>query len=171
MKSTSCLADGLARTALVLWLGGLWAIGYLAAPVLFAHLPRLQAGEIAGRLFALIGWIGLVAGAGLLFHAYRNFQAGSRRPQRLGLLGLMWVLAALQLFWFQPVIADIKAHLPPLGDDVATLGTEFARWHGISSAAYLLQSLAGLVLLLLGGVEREAGRRCSLADPRQKAEV
>jgi hypothetical protein len=159
VRQSGHIVDALARTALVLWLGGLWTVGYLVAPVLFASLSRLQAGEIAGRLFSLIAWIGLVVGAGLLFHGRRFFLAGRQRQWRLLLLGLMCVLAALQLFWFQPVIADIKAHLPPLRDDVVTLGPEFARWHGISSAAYLLQSLAGLALLFLGGVEREGLRR------------
>lgn len=159
MRQPGHIVDALARTALVIWLGGLWAVGYLVAPILFGSLPRLQAGEIAGRLFAFIAWIGLMVGAGLLVHGRRYFPAGRQRQWRLWLLGLMWLLAAFQLFWFQPVIAEIKAHLPPLRDDVVTLGAEFARWHGISSAAYLLQSLAGLALLFFGGVEREWFRR------------
>ena len=45
--------DGLAGGLLVLWIGGMWAIGYVAAPVLFANLGDKQlAGMLAGRLFA-----------------------------------------------------------------------------------------------------------------------
>ncbi|MGH8809748.1 MAG: DUF4149 domain-containing protein, partial [Noviherbaspirillum sp.] len=35
-----------------LWVGSLWAVGYLVAPTLFATLPdSVLAGTIAGRLF------------------------------------------------------------------------------------------------------------------------
>ena len=57
------LADALYNIALTLWVGGLWAIGYLVAPTLFAILggDRPLAGVLAGKLFELIGWIGLAA--------------------------------------------------------------------------------------------------------------
>jgi len=83
----------------------------------------------------------------------RTQAAGRERRLRLLLLSVLWLLSAAQLFWLQPVIAGIKAQLPPLPPDVASLGPEFAFWHALSSALYLLQSLAGLILVMLGGVE------------------
>lgn len=151
--SLSSLPLGLARFLLTLWVGGLWAIGYLAAPVLFAGLPRLQAGQVAGQVFSLIGWIGVVAGAYLLAYVYRAWPSGRARQWRLALLGMLWGSALAQLFWLQPAIAAIKAQLPPMVAEGATLGTAFAFWHGLSSALYLLQSLVGLVVVGLGGSE------------------
>ena len=56
------LADNLALIAVTLWVGGLWAIGYLAAPVLFSALSdKMLAGMLAGRMFSLIEYIGGVA--------------------------------------------------------------------------------------------------------------
>ena len=53
------LSEALYLLAITLWVGGMWAIGYLAAPVLFASLgDRQLAGMVAGKLFALIGWVG-----------------------------------------------------------------------------------------------------------------
>ena len=61
------LAEALYLAGVALWVGGLWAIGYLAAPVLFASLgDRQLAGMVAGKLFALIGWVGLGSAAYLL---------------------------------------------------------------------------------------------------------
>ena len=61
------LSEALYLFAITLWVGGLWAIGYMAAPVLFASLgDRQLAGMVAGKLFALIGWVGLACAAWLL---------------------------------------------------------------------------------------------------------
>lgn len=149
----SRLALALSRGLLVVWVGALWTVGYLAAPVLFASLPRLVAGEVAGKLFFIVGWIGIAAGIFLLAYVYRTQAAGRERRLRLLLLLVLWLLAAAQLFWLQPVIVGIKSQLPPLPPDVTSLGPEFAFWHAFSSALYLLQSLAGLILVLQGGVE------------------
>ena len=54
------LSDALYFATLTLWVGGLWAIGYLVAPTLFATLADRQlAAMLAGKLFILIGWVGL----------------------------------------------------------------------------------------------------------------
>jgi uncharacterized membrane protein len=62
------LADALYDVALTLWVGGLWTIGYLVAPSLFSTLSdnRQLAGQLAGRLFELIGWVGLACASYLL---------------------------------------------------------------------------------------------------------
>ena len=50
------------RILLTLWVGSLWAIGYIAAPTLFATLEdRALAGTLAGAMFVraryLLGWV------------------------------------------------------------------------------------------------------------------
>ena len=43
------------RVLLTLWVGGLWAIGYMVAPALFATLEdRALAGNLAGLMFEII---------------------------------------------------------------------------------------------------------------------
>ncbi len=43
------------RILLTFWVGGLWAIGYVAVPVLFNMISdRYLAGGIAGRLFSIM---------------------------------------------------------------------------------------------------------------------
>ena len=54
------------RIVAALWVGSLWAIGYLVAPLLFARLDdRGLAGFLAGEFFTVITWMSLVCG-GLL---------------------------------------------------------------------------------------------------------
>lgn len=51
-----------------LWLGMQIMADYIAAPVLFSHLPKMQAGEIAGILFGILSWTGLVIWAGVFWY-------------------------------------------------------------------------------------------------------
>lgn len=48
------------QTAAAMWLGMQLTAGYVTAPILFRILPKMQAGEIAGILFAITALCGLV---------------------------------------------------------------------------------------------------------------
>lgn len=143
------LADALYCLLLTLWVGGLWAIGYLVAPTLFATLAdRQMAGLIAGKLFALIGWIGLGASAYLLpFMALRS-GAAVLRQSGFWLVLVMLALAAASLFGMQPLMAQLKIDAAPLDVMDSVLRDRFVFWHGVSSVSYLAQSLFGAFLVI-----------------------
>ncbi|MQY51172.1 DUF4149 domain-containing protein [Rhodocyclus tenuis] len=150
------IADALSGLALTLWVGGLWSIGYLVAPTLFATLADRQlAGAIAGKLFQLIGWIGFGCAAYLILHALMRQGAQALRRWSFWLLVLMVVLALIGQFGVQPVIAQLKAEsasraaLEGAADMV--LKDRFATWHGIASVLYLVQSLLGAALVVVSG--------------------
>lgn len=146
------LAEALYFVIVTLWVGGMWAIGYLVAPVLFASLgDRQLAGMIAGKLFALIGWIGLGSAAYLLL--FLIFRAGSRvlKSSVFWLVVVMLLLTAASQFGIQPLMAQLKADALPREVMASVLRDRFAAWHGISSILYLLQSLLGLGLVVWSG--------------------
>lgn len=152
------LAEALRRVALTLWVGGLWAIGYLVAPTLFSVLSndRPLAGLLAGKLFELIGWVGLSCGAYLLlFAVFRLHGAALRQWHFWGLL-LMFVLTAVSLFGIQPLLAQIKADALPREVMESVLRNRFATWHGVSSILFLVQTMLGL--LLVAGGSLRSGR-------------
>ena len=61
------LSEALYLIVVALWAGGIWAIGYVAAPILFSSIgDRQLAGMVAGKMFALVGWIGLGSATYLL---------------------------------------------------------------------------------------------------------
>ena len=140
------------RALLTLWVGGLWAIGYLVAPTLFSSLgDRQLAGMVAGKLFALIGWAGLGCAACLLmFLAWRWRRAVFGRTACWLILGMAG-LTAVGLFGIQPLMAQLKADAWPRDVMESALRDRFAVWHGVSSALYLLQSLLGLWLAAFSG--------------------
>jgi len=147
--------DGLAGTLLVLWVGGLWAIGYVAAPVLFASLDDKQlAGMLAGKLFSVGAWIGIGAAVYLLL--YRIVREGGAALKTL----FFWVvLAMLALilaghFGVQPILQSLKDQAMPLALMPSVFADRFARWHGVSSILYLIQSALGLLLVWRSGLAR-----------------
>ena len=145
-------ADALDTIALTLWVGGLWTIGYVVAPTIFSALADRQlAGMLAGKLFALIGWIGLVCAAYLLLSML--FRLGGRALRRWGfwLLLVMLALTAASQFGLQPWLAQLKAEALPREVMESVLRDRFATWHGISSILYLVQSLLGLLLVVGSG--------------------
>jgi len=143
------LSEALWFIAVTLWVGGLWAIGYLAAPVLFSSLgDRQLAGMVAGKLFALIGWIGLGSAAYLLLFLLVRQGGQVFKGAVFWLVLLMALLAAASQFGIQPLMAQLKADALPREVMASVLRDRFAAWHGVSSILYLVQSLLGLWLVV-----------------------
>lgn len=146
------LADRLYFIAITLWAGGLWTIGFIAAPSLFASLKdRVLAGELAGNLFGLIAWVGMACAVYLL-----AYLAVVRRAELLGARPFWLVLAMLALalvghFGIQPILIQLKTEALPLSVMESALKGRFAIWHGIAGGLYVLQSLLGIGLVLQMG--------------------
>ncbi|WP_153146003.1 DUF4149 domain-containing protein [Dechloromonas sp. H13] len=143
------LSEALYLAVVTLWVGGMWAIGYIVAPVLFASLgDRQLAGLVAGRLFALLGWIGL--GSAVYLLAFLVLRNGSQVFGRavFWLVMVMAALTAASQFGIQPLMAQLKADALPREVMESVLRDRFAAWHGISSILYLVQSLLGLWLVV-----------------------
>lgn len=146
------LAEALYLLAIALWVGGMGAIGYVAAPVLFSSLgDRQLAGVVAGKLFALIAWIGLGAAAYLLVFLIGRWGAQVFKRSVFWLTLSMALLAAVSLFGIQPLMAQMKADALPREVMDSVLRDRFAAWHGISSILYLAQSLLGVWLVVWSG--------------------
>ena len=137
---------------LTLWVGGLWTIGYIVAPILFSSLgDRHLAGEIAGQLFHTIGWVGLVSCACLVFFLFWRCGPVALRTWTFRLLAVMAILTALGLFGIQPLLAELKLRALPLDVMDSVWRDRFVAWHGVSSMFYLVQSLLGAVLVVRVG--------------------
>ena len=146
------LSEALYFMAITLWVGGMWAIGYIVAPVLFASLgDRQLAGVVAGKLFALIGWIGLGSAAYLLLYLVARWGGQFFRRGVFWLVLLTGALVAVSQFGIQPLMARMKAEALPREVMESVLRYRFATWHGISSILYLVQSLLGLWLVVGSG--------------------
>jgi len=131
------------RVLLTLWVGGMWTVGYVVAPLLFSVLDdRAQAGFIAGHIFTAMSYIGMVCGGLLLIgNVYR---AGVKHKTNFILI-LMLVLIAVGQFVLQPMMADLKLQGLVEGSAAAA---SFGKLHGVSSILFMITSIAGLILVI-----------------------
>ena len=138
--------DACALLLLTLWAGSLWTAGYLVAPTLFSSLTRMVAGEVAGRIFELVAWVGMAALPLLLI------RARFIRPSQSG-----WVTACLALafavllaghFGVLPQMQALKAALAAGQLGETEFRAAFGRMHGISSVLYLLQALLAAAVVI-----------------------
>lgn len=142
------LPDLLATWAAALWVGGLWAIGYLAAPVLFYHLDdRMLAGRLAGHMFTWIAFVGMACAFWLLVNRVARFGGEALKQGFFWLVLVMLLLTLAQHFGIQPIIQHIKDQAMPHDVMKSLFKDRFEAWHGISSVVYLIQSLLGLAML------------------------
>ena len=155
----------LARTRLLvatLWAGSLWAVGYLAAPTLFATLSdRVLAGTIAASLFKNQAWLSIACalvmlvllganqtGTGGIFAGPAATMAAKARRSLLIIVLVMLGCTLVSHFGLQPMMASLRAAAGPGGVMEGAARNEFGILHGISSAIYLVQSLLAAWLVV-----------------------
>ncbi len=144
------LASAVYSILVAVWVGGMLAIGFIAAPVLFTQLAdRGAAGGLAGEMFSVMALVGLGCGAYLLLFVlvgkgWRAFQSGV-----FWLVLLMLALTLAGHFGVQPILLQLQADALPRRVMESALRDRFTTWHGVSTALYLLQSALGVALVIL----------------------
>lgn len=153
--------------ALAFWIGGLAALGLVAAPVLFDVLPahdpeagRTLAGMAFGAIFESFERVALVPGAIVAVSlAWRA--ARPRRPRglvwRSGVLAVMLGLTVVTGTVIAPRIDALRVSTPtPIADlpDGNPDKAEFGRLHGLSGGLTILVLAGGLTLMWMELTDR-----------------
>lgn len=138
----------LAAVAVVLWVGSLWAIGFIAAPTLFSALSDRQlAGMLAGRMFTVTAYVGLACGAYLLLYRLVSQGMAALKQGFFWLVFAMLVLTLIGHFGIQPILESLKLEGGAARVMQGVVADRFARWHGIASVLFVIQSFLGLLLV------------------------
>lgn len=131
-----------------LWVGALWMTG-ITAYVLFQQVADRQlAGQIAGKLFTLVSYIGLASGACLMLSKIATDGFVAFKQSVFWLVVLMWVLVCIGQFGIQPLLAQLKASALPNDVMQSVFASRFKHWHGIASIAYVIECILGIWLVL-----------------------
>lgn len=147
-------ADALQSMTAALWVGGMWVIGFIVAPMLFSTLSdRALAGLLAGKLFSSIAWVGIACAIYLIIFRLARDAMGALRQGLFWIVLLMLVLTLAGEFGVQPVLAALKEQALPKPVMESVLRERFAAWHGVAGGLYLIQSVLGAALVILLGRE------------------
>jgi hypothetical protein len=121
--------------AAALWWGSLTATGFIAVPLLFAHLPTpALAGQTAARLFTAQAWIALGCGMVLLFSS-----RSAHEPARMD-----WAQGAL-IFVVAGVLLALLGEFAVAPRIMSRQNLKL--WHSVGSGMYVVQWVcAGVVL-------------------------
>lgn len=119
------------RVVLVLWAGSLWSVAWVTWVLFHAQSDRHLAGTLAGPLFSIETYVGIVAavlalllpGRSKFFWAY-----------------VAAAVLALNEWALRPVMAAARIH-------GTALGLTFGAWHGVSALLYAAACLALLWLI------------------------
>lgn len=138
----------IAALLLSVWLGVQLGFGYVVAPILFANLDKMVAGQLAGQLFHVSNYMGLLAWLVVLVVLKRRsaWEFGSGDKRVCVLVCVLLALFAISEFAITPTIAALKVGETTLLAN--WLSGSFKVWHGVSSVFHLLQSLLGLGLMV-----------------------
>lgn len=134
------------RVLLTLWVGGSWAIGYIAVPSLFHSLSdRHQAGDLAAPMFSILAMVSLVC---LVLLLLLQWLRQSLKHWRTYALVVALLCVAIGFFVLQPQMQALKTVGLVAGSEQASA---FGRLHGVSSLLFLLSSVLGLALVAARG--------------------
>ncbi len=131
-----------------LWVGALWTTGF-SAYVLFDTLHDKQlAGSLAGRLFTIVSYIGMVSAVYLLMQRLIDYGTSALKQGFFWAVLVMLLLVLAGHFGIQPVLAQLKNAALPNDVMQSVFASRFRNWHGVASVAYLMECLLGFVLVL-----------------------
>lgn len=133
---------------MTLWAGALWMTG-ISAYVLFDSLQDKQmAGMLAGKLFTVVSYIGMVSGFYLLIQRLVQYGTATLKQAFFWAVLVMLVLVLAGHFGIQPILEGLKSQALPADVMQSVFADRFRNWHGVASIAYLVECLLALVVVL-----------------------
>ena len=149
------LASFVHLLGLAVWLGGIVALGAIAAPVLFRRLPRTEAGALFGPMLRVFEKVSLGAAIATVAGAIAKGMIGGQNANvwiliRDIALGLMVLLLLAANFSVHPAIRRLQEATPGIGalPDSDPARMRFQKMHKLSERMMSAQLFLGLVVLL-----------------------
>lgn len=129
----------------------MWTSGFIVAPILFNMLDdHMLAGNIAGRLFTTVSYIGVGSALILIILSVREQRGMVWADWSFRFIILMLIVILAGEFVLTPMMQDIKASVGTALQKGTAAHSRFALLHGISSSLFLFNSVLGLLLILRG---------------------
>lgn len=138
----------LALIIITMWVGALWTTGAVAY-LLFNTLPDSQlAGQLAGKFFNYVSYLGLFSAFYLLVHRLLAYGTLALKQSYFWAVFVMLLLVLAGHFGIQPILAQLKSDALPSNVMQSVFANRFKTWHGVASIGYVVECLLGFVVVL-----------------------
>jgi hypothetical protein len=142
------MSKKLTLVIITLWVGALWMTGVTAFTLFQTLSDKQTAGNLAGKLFEIVSYIGLFSAFYLLIQRLIEFGTGALKQSYLWAVFVMLLLVLAGHFGIQPLLAQLKTSALPNDVMHSVFASRFSTWHGVASMAYVIECLLGFVLVL-----------------------
>ena len=142
------MSKKLTLVVITFWVGALWMTGVSAYTIFHAIAEKQLAGNLAGKLFEIVSYIGMASAFYLLIQRLLEFGTGALKQSYFWAVFVMLLLVLAGHFGIQPILAQLKTDALPNDVMHSVFASRFSTWHGVASVAYLLECLLGFVLVL-----------------------
>tara|TARA_B110000014_G_C19917503_1_gene474691 strand:+ start:130 stop:576 length:447 start_codon:yes stop_codon:yes gene_type:complete len=131
-----------------LWIGSLWTM-LMVTTILFNKIPSSYiAGAIAEDMFTFINLFGMFSSAFLLFYGFKQENFSFFRTITFWLIVTILALILISYFGINPIISNLQDSSISKEIIESVFENRFGTWHGIASAAFLIECILGIFLIL-----------------------
>ena len=131
-----------------LWVGGLWSM-LMVTTILFNKIPSSYiAGAIANDMFAFMNLYGMFSSGFLIIYGFKKNNLLFFRSVIFWLLLLMLFLILISYFGINPIIDNFNDSSVSKEIIESVFISRSGTWHGIASAAFLIECVLGIFLIL-----------------------
>lgn len=142
------MAQRVSLLVVALWAGALWMTG-LAAYVLFDTLPDRQlAGNLAGKLFTVVSYIGIVSACCLLIHRLFAYGTSAIKQSFFWVVLCMLLLVLAGHFGIQMLLQNLKTQALPLEVMQSAFASQFKMWHGVAGMVYVAECILAIFMVV-----------------------
>jgi|TARA_B110000259_G_scaffold182752_1_gene226846 hypothetical protein len=131
-----------------LWVGGIWTM-LMVTTILFNKVPSSYvAGAIASDMFTFMNLFGMFSSGFLLFYGFKKASLSFFKSITFWLIILMLSLIMISFFGINPLLENIRDSSVSKEIIESVFISRSGTWHGIASAAFLIECVLGIFLIL-----------------------
>ena len=131
-----------------LWVGGIWTM-LMVTTILFNKIPSSYiAAVIAEDMFTFMNLFGIFSSSYLLFYGFKKENLFFFKSITFWLIILMLSLILISYFGINPILENFRESSISKEIIESVFADRYSTWHGIASAAFLIECFLGIFLVL-----------------------
>ena len=130
-----------------LWVGGIWAM-LMVTIILFNKAPLWMADYIVEDMFTFMNLFGIFSSSYLLFYGFKKENLLFLKSITFWLIILMLSLILISYFGINPILENFRESSISKEIIESVFADRYGTWHGIASAAFLIECFLGIFLVL-----------------------